>query len=183
MEPTPKDKAALVQMLEELYEKDSNMVKPFLGKDARFMVVYDYATPSEAKAGTLTESKAFSNTNLALWKAHLSKSDAYWTALVKRQKDKKEKVFSNTVLEESFKILLEEIAILRPTVIVCLGTQVAKMFDGSLKGGASDNAGKVLYRADLDCNVMFSINPSMLFFNPDLEPLLTETFETVESML
>jgi DNA polymerase-3 subunit alpha len=158
-------------------------VGPYIGKDMSFMIVYDCATASEAKSGRFTDTRAFASTNLAMHKADLTKADAYFTGLVKRKKEAKEKIFNNTVLEESFKILLEEIAILKPTVVLCLGNQVAKMFDPSLKGGATDNAGKVIYREDLDCNIVVGFNPSQLFFNPDYEPILVELFETVAGML
>jgi DNA polymerase-3 subunit alpha len=160
-----------------------DFVRPHCGSNARFMVVFDCATASEAKSGEFTDTRAFSNTNLAMYKASLTKPEAYFTGLVKRAKDKKEKIFNNSVLEESFKILLQEIDVLKPTVVLCLGNQVAKMFDGSLKGGATDNAGKVIYRSDLDCNVVIGFNPSQLFFNPDYEPILVELFETVSDLL
>lgn len=162
---------------------DKDFVRPHCGKNAKFMVVYDCATASEGKSGVFTETRAFSNQNLAMYKADLTKDDAYFTGLVKRAKDKKEKIFNNSVLEESFKILLQEIDVLKPTVVLCLGNQVAKMFDASLKGGATDNAGKVIYRSDLDANILVGFNPSQIFFNPDYEPILVELFETVVDML
>jgi DNA polymerase-3 subunit alpha len=162
---------------------DKAFVKPCCGRDAKFMVVYDCATATEAKSAIFTETRAFSNQNLAMYKAGLTKDDAYFTGLVKRGKEAKEKIFNNSVLEESFKILLEEIDILKPTVVLCLGSQVSKMFDASLKGTVTDYHGKVIYRNDLDCNILFSINPSTIFFNPDNQSLLEEAFETVADML
>lgn len=184
MAPTRDDKEELMNLLNDLGDALGDaFVNPYFGKDARFMVVYDSAMKSEATSGIFTDTKAFSNTNLAMYKASLTKADAYFTGLVKRQKEAKEKIFTNAVLEDSFKILSQEIAILKPTVILCLGNQVARMFDPTLKGGALDNAGKVIYRDDLDCNIVIGFNPSQLFFNPEYEVILTELFETVESML
>ena len=181
------DRKATDKLLEFLGDLSESLgdgyVGPYTGRNASFMVVYDSATASEAKAGMFTETKGFATTNLAMLKADLNKADAYFTGLVKRKKEAKEKIFNNTVLEESFKILLQEIDILKPTVVLCLGSQVAKMFDGSLKGGATDNAGKVIYREDLDCNIVIGFNPSTLFFNPDYEPILVELFDTVAAML
>jgi DNA polymerase-3 subunit alpha len=179
-------------ILDELFDKvlepvstllDKEFIRPYVGKDARFMIVYDCATASEGKSGQFTETRAFSYQNLAMYKAMLTKGDGYFTGLVKRTKEKKEKTFNNSVLEDSFKILLKEIEVLKPTVVLCLGSQVAKMFDGTLKGGATDNAGKVIYRSDLDCNVIVGFNPSSLFFNPEYESILVELFETVSDML
>lgn len=178
------DKDQLVELHEKIKDQlGDGFVKPHLGKNAKFMVVFDAATKTEAKNGIFTESKGFSSVALALSKSDLGRQDAYWTGLVKRAKERKEKTFDNSVLEESFKILKQEIEILKPTCILCLGTQTARMFEPSLKGGPMDNCGKVIYDKDLDCNVVIGFNPSMLFFNSDLEINLNELFETVESMI
>lgn len=184
MEPTAKAKEDLLEFLKKTGEDiGDGYVSPFAGKNMSMMIAFDCATATEAKNGMFTESKGFSSTQLALHKSDLKKTDVYFTGLVKRAKERKEKIFNNTVLEESFKILLREIEILKPTVIVCLGNQVAKMFDPSLKGGAMDNCGRVIYRDDLDCNVVIGFNPSQIFFNPDYEPKLVELFEEVAEML
>jgi DNA polymerase-3 subunit alpha len=181
---TTGDRLKLSSYLSDVADKmGDNYVKSFMGKDAKYMVVFDAATKTEAKTGMFTDSKGFASINLALYKNSLSKADAYWTGLVKREKEKKEKTFDNKVLEESFKILVGEIEILKPTCIVCLGTQVARMFEPSLKGGPLENSGKVIYSKELDCNILIGFNPSMLFFNPDLEENLNELFETVESLI
>lgn len=174
----------LIKILEPVQTAlDKAWVGPFCGKDASFMVIFDAATATEAKNGAFTETKAFNNIRLAMHKAGLKREDAYWTGLVKRKKETKEKTFNNSVLEESFKILLREIEVLKPTVILALGSQVSRMFDPSLKGNPSDFHGKVLYRDDLDCNIVFSVNPSTIFFNPDNQLLLDEAFEIVADIL
>jgi DNA polymerase III subunit alpha len=184
MEMTKKVKEDIFALHEKLEDElGEGFVKPFVGKTAKFMVVVDSATATEAKNKSFTESKGFSSVAMAMYKSDFARQDTYWTGLVKRQKEKKEKVFNNTVLEESFKILKQEIAILQPTVIVCLGTQVARMFEPSLKGGPMENCGKVIYDASLDCNILIGFNPSMLFFSPDLDVELNELFEIVEGML
>jgi DNA polymerase-3 subunit alpha len=183
MAPAHADKKQLTELIEKLVDEDDNFVKPFMGNNSQFMVVFDSATATEAKNGMFTSSRGFNSIQMALYRSDLDKVDGYWTGLVKRQKEKKEKIFSNVVLENSFEILKQEIAILRPTVILCLGSHIGRMFDPSLKGGAMDNAGKIIYNKEIDCNILFGFNPSMLFFNPDLEPVLTELFETVRIML
>lgn len=184
MAPSHADKTKLNAFLTDLKDKvGKDFVSPFAGKNMRFMVVVDSATKTEATNGSFTESKGFSSVNLALYKNGISKSDAYWTGLVKRQKERKEKTFSNQVLEDSFKILKQEIDILKPTVILCLGTNTARMFDPALKGGPMENSGKVMYSKDLDCNVIIGFNPSMLFFNEELEEDLSELFAIAESLI
>jgi DNA polymerase-3 subunit alpha len=173
----------LLELIGTLKDDNPELVKPFLGQRAKFMVCFDNATTTEAKNGVFTESKGFNSVALSMYKEGMEKADAYWTGLVKRPKAKSEKIFNNTVLEESYKILREEIDILKPTVILCLGSAVSKCFDPSLKGGAMDNAGKILYNAELDCNIMFGINPAQLFFNPDYAETLNELFETVSTMI
>lgn len=184
MKPSPTQKKELVNLLKKWEEElGDSFVYPFIGKNMNFMVVYDCASASEGKSRTFTETKAFSNQNLALHKADLSKADAYFTGLVKRTKEKKEKIFSNSVLEASFKRLLEEVAILKPTCVLVLGSQTARLFDPTLKGSPTDFHGKVIYREDLDCNIVFSVNPNSIFFNPDNQQLINEAFEIVGDMI
>jgi DNA polymerase-3 subunit alpha len=176
-------KNSLGGLLVKLKEEDSRFVMPYLGSTPKFMVVVDSATQTEAKAGKFTESKGFANIAMALHKADLHKSDAYFTGLVKRQKTSKEKTFNNTVLEESFNILKQEIDAIRPPVILCLGSAVSRMFVPTLKGSAQDNALQVHYNAELDCNIVLGFSPGMLHFNPDLEEQLNELFELVAGMV
>lgn len=183
MAPAHADKKKIESLFDKLKEDDDNFVLPFMGSNARFMAVFDSATATEAKNGMFTESKGFNAVNVSLYKAGLAKIDGYWTGLVKRKKEKSEKIFNNVVLEDSFKILQQEIEILKPTVLLCLGTQIARMFDPALKGGAMDNAGKVIYSKELDCNIIFGINPAQIFFNPEYETTLNELFEMIGTML
>jgi DNA polymerase-3 subunit alpha len=176
-------KHSLGSTLIKLKEEDENFVMPFLGASPKFMAVMDSATQTEARAGKFTDSKGFNSVTLALYKAELSKADGYWTGLVKRQKTKKEKTFSNDVLDASFKILLQEIEIIRPPVILCLGSAVSRMFVPTLKGSATDNMLQVHYDPKLDANIILGFSPGMLHFNPDLEESLVELFDLVGSMV
>jgi DNA polymerase-3 subunit alpha len=176
-------KNSLGTLLLKLKEEDPSFVMPLLGKTPKFMVVLDCPSASEAKAGKLTESKAFTSIARALYRADLNKADGYWTSLVKRPKRAKEKLFDNATLEGGFKILKQEIEILKPPAIICLGSNINRMFVPDLKGSATDNAGQVHYSSELDCNIILGFSPGMLFHNRELEEPLNELFETLASLV
>lgn len=176
-------KNKLGTILLKLKDEDDRIVMPTIGKAPKFMVVFDSATATEAKNGRFTETKAFNTIARSLYKADLNKYEGYWTGLVKRAKDKKEKIFDNRTLEHSFNILKQEIEIIRPPVIVCLGSQVNRMFIPSLKGGVMDNAKQVIYNKELDANIVIGFNPSQIFFNEHYGDILDEIFEIVASMV
>lgn len=175
------DKNMIRNLGDKLAEND--LVKPFVGSNARFMAIFDNPTGTEVKNGQFTISKGFTSTELALYRNDLAKADGYWTGLVKRAKEKKEKVFTNEILEKSFEIVKKEIAICKPPVIICLGSNVARMFEPSQKGGMADNAGRVIYCEEYDCNVVFGFSPGQIFFDPDKQETLNEVFEIVSSLL
>jgi DNA polymerase III subunit alpha len=176
-------KNSLGGMLIKLKEEDKRFIVPCLGSTPKFMAVYDSATASEGKSGKFTDSKGFATIARALYKADLNKADGYWTGLVKRVKGKGEKIFDNSTLEGGFKILQKEIEIIKPPVIVCLGSNVSRMFIPTLKGGPAENALQVHYNAELDANIVLGFSPGMCFFNPDLEDTLVELFELVAGMV
>lgn len=183
MAPSASDKSKLNKLFEECEAKDKNFVRPFLGKEPLFMVIVDSASKTEAKNGQFTMTKAFGTIESSLAKADLSKANGYWTGVVKREKTSKEKTFDNATLEAGYKILREEIALLRPPVILALGNAANKMFYPELKGSAVENAGKIIYDKATDTNIVIGFNPNQIIFNDELGEVLTELFEQIGEML
>jgi DNA polymerase-3 subunit alpha len=177
------DKSNLNKLFNTIKAANPDTTMPFVGKTPRLMIVFDNASATEEKEGQFTISKAFKTLELALMRNGLSKADVYFTGVVKRGKKKGEKLFSNETLENAYADLRKEIDIIRPPVIVALGTNAARFFNPAMKGSALDNSGTVIYDKSMDTNVVLGFAPSQIFFNPELEEKLNELIELVSEMI
>jgi DNA polymerase III subunit alpha len=176
-------KAKLGELVNEYREKhgpagdgDGIPVKPCMGKSAKFMVIFDAPTNSEDTAGILTFGNGFPTVADALSEAGLTRSDAYWTSLIKRPKA------GSSITPAEHKTYLpyleREIELLKPTLIVLLGSTVVRHFIPGFKGKASEEAGKVVYDEKLDANILIGFNPGEVWFDPEKQIKLNEVFET-----
>lgn len=183
MEIDPAAKSKLVKYLEKIKEEDPNVTLPFIGKTPKIMVIFDNASNQEADNKQFTVSKSFSNVEVAAYKAGLRKEDIYWTGLVKRKKKKGEKIFSNETLDEAYKLLQEEIDIVKPPIILALGSNIGKFFNPTMKGAAIDSAGHVIYDRISDCNIIQGFAPGQIYFDPEKQETLDNLFELAADML
>lgn len=161
--------------------EDGICVKPLMGGDARFMVIYDAPNSGEEREGQMTRSEAFNSTLEALNDNELERTDGYYTALIKRPKAGKQVVPKE--IELYLPYLLEEIKILQPTVIVLLGSMTARHFLPDLKGKASESAGKIVYSKELDANLVIGFNPGEIWHDPDKQLLLNDVFKSVAELV
>lgn len=161
--------------------EDGIIVKPCMGKRASFMTIFDAPTNSEEVNGVLTYGNNFGTIKMALADNGLERSDGYWTSLIKRPKEGKQ--VSVDEIKRYSEYLNKEIEILRPSVIVLMGTQTVRHFIPGFKGKASDEAGKVIYNEALDCNMIIGFNPGEVFFDPEKQDLVNDIYYQVESML
>jgi DNA polymerase-3 subunit alpha len=161
--------------------EDGICVKPMMGGAAKFMVIYDAPNSGEEKQGQMTQSEAFSSTLEALMENDLTKASGYYTALIKRPKEGKQ--VSAKEIDIYLPYLKEEIALLKPPVIVLLGSITVRHFLPDLKGKASESAGKVVYNKELDANLVVGFNPGEIWHDPDKQVLLNEVFRVVSEQL
>ncbi|CCG43329.1 DNA polymerase III subunit alpha [Magnetospirillum molischianum] len=178
--------AATVEAIKELVREyravdDGIHPKPFLGKRSKFMVIADAPNWAEEKHDQITAGDGFAYVEEAMTAAGLVKSDGYWTTLVKAPK--REKQLTNDEINTYVPFLHREIEILKPPVIVCLGSAVAKHFLGALKGGIMDHAGKVIFDPTLDASIVVGINPGMIKFDPAKQTVLNDVFKSVADMV
>jgi DNA polymerase III subunit alpha len=162
-------------------EEDEKPVKPLLGKDAKFMAIFDAPTRGEEEVSTMTCHDNFVWTLRSSSGVGYSRSDAYWTALIKEQKLGKQ--VSPDETKKWAPVLEREIEILKPPVIVLLGSAIVRHFFPDLKGKASESAGKVVYSKDLDANLVIGFNPAEIYYDPDKQTLLDEVFAAVAGIL
>lgn len=157
-------------------------VLPRMGKTPKFMVVFDAPNNREEREGKMLDKDA-SDILKALFAEMggvLNINDGYYTALVKSPKN--DKMLSNEQINGCSDYLMKEIEILKPPVIVTLGSAAQRFFAPGLKGGA-ELAGKVVYRPDLDASIVFGINPQQLYFDPSKLKYLEACFKQVQEII
>ncbi len=153
---------------------DGQGVKPVMGKDARFMAIFDAPTSDEEKQGMFSYGNNFGSIASALADAGLGRSDGYWTGLIKRPKEGKQ--VSPAEIATYVGYLDKEIDLLKPPVIVLLGSQVVRHFFPDFKGKASDAAGKVIYSKRYDANFIIGFNVGEIYHDPDKQVAMDEVF-------
>jgi DNA polymerase-3 subunit alpha len=119
----------------------------------------------------------------ALKDVGLQPADGYFTSLVKAVKPKEQKAIANEQINGCSVWLQKEIEILKPPVIIAMGSNAVRYFAPGVKGTPADLAGKVIYRADLDASIIFGLNPGQLFHDPSKIRLVETTFQKLEELL
>lgn len=147
----------------------------------KFMVVADCPSWQEEKANKLLEGEASEFIKAAIKDAGLSVSDGYFTTLVKAKKS--DKFLTNAQINGCARHLEREIELIKPAIIVALGSASIKRFLPGLKGGSSEMAGKVVYDPKLDASIVCGINAQQLLFDPSKMSILQETFAKVADIL
>jgi DNA polymerase-3 subunit alpha len=109
-----------------------------------------------------------------------SQGDLYVTALIKRPKEGKQ--VSAEEIRDYAPWLKEEIAILKPPVIIALGSATVRYFVAELKGKASEHAGKIVYLKEHDANLVLGFSPGEIYHDPEKGLLLEEVFEQAASL-
>lgn len=160
---------------------DGQPIKPFIGKTASFMIIADAPTNSDEVNGVLGASMSSAAVLKALDGAGLTKNDVYWTSLLKRPK-MSTRIEPNEVQIDS-PYLEQEIDLLRPPIIVLLGSNVTRHFIPNVKGKASDQAGKVVYNDKYDCNLVIAFSPREILHNSEKQDNMNEAFIHVAELL
>ncbi|CDT53708.1 putative DNA polymerase III subunit alpha [Vibrio coralliirubri] len=156
--------------------------KPYLPKRAKFVVVTDAPTWTEVEKGQMTEGKGYKPVIEAMQSAGLKRSDAYHTAFLKSEKNKGEKI-SNQMAIDYGSILDKELEILKPSVVVALGSVSIRHLAPDVKGSWEELAGQSHYCAKRDMTILFGINPAMLYFEPARASYLENVFEQTADII
>lgn len=186
-------KVELVSMMEKWRENppesvgEAVFVGPRMGKQPKFMVVFDGPGYHDEQAGRFA-TNGMDAVEEALDAAGLEISDGYWTGLCKTPKKKGEKLYLPETIHDFAKLLDEEVAMLNPQVILCLGTNSARHFYKGMKGSITEHAGKIVYQKatdglDNDRNIVIGITPGMIYFDNTKQVLLDEVFQIISDMI
>jgi DNA polymerase-3 subunit alpha len=177
-------KAKLGQIITEYRQAeggDGQGVKPTMGKNAKFMVIFDAPSRSEEQMGAFSWGDNFHSVACSLSDAGLERADAYWTGLIKRPKEGKQ--VSPAEINKYVGYLDKEIDLLKPPAIVLLGSTTVRHFFPDFKGKASDQAGKVIYSKRYDANFVIGFNPGEIYHSPEKQADMDEVFATVASFI
>lgn len=154
-----------------------------MGAKPKFMVVFDAPSWKEEREGKMLEGDNAAIIKAALSEIGMNAADGYYTALVKSAKPKDQKQLSNEQINGCSQWIKQEIEILKPPVIIAMGSNAVRYFAPGIKGSPSDLAGKVIYNKELDASVIFGINPGSLFHDPGKIKLIQAAFEKLGQLL
>ena len=147
----------------------------------KFMVVTDSATWEEEKKDQLLHGDAADFVKAAIKDAGLSVGDGYYTTLVKAKKPKDQKFLTNAQLNGCRQFIERELELIKPSVIVALGSNTIKHFIPGAK--PSELAGKAIYDAKLDATIVCGLNPIQVVMDASKIDVLAETFNKVAEVL
>lgn len=147
----------------------------------KFMVVTDCPTWEEEKKDQLLTGEAADYIKFAIKDAGLNVADGYYTTLVKAKKS--DKFLTNAQINGCSRFLERELELVKPAVIVALGSAAIKHFVPGLKGGTAELAGKVIYDPKLDASIVCGINAQQCIFDPTKAEVLSGVFEKVAEII
>jgi DNA polymerase-3 subunit alpha len=196
----PKDKATKDVLIDALNDPETRadpvfasapFVAPRMGTRPKFMAVFDGPTGSDVKAKNprFASGNAFETLAEILDEHGLELNDGYWTGLNKVPKAEGEKFYTGAQIAANSPILKRELELLKPQVVLTLGTAAMRFFDSKVKGGCQDNAGRISYHKESspgaadDFNLVIGITPGMLYFDPSRAELLEKAVAAVAEMV
>jgi DNA polymerase-3 subunit alpha len=147
----------------------------------KFMVVSDCPSWQEEKADKMLEGDAADFIKEAIKAAGLNPAEGYYTSLVKAKKN--DKFLSNGQINNCKGFLQRELELIKPAVIVALGSATIKHFVPGIKGGTAELAGKVIFDKTLDASVVCGINAQQVLFDPAKADVLAAVFEKTAEIL
>lgn len=163
--------------------KDEEHCIPIAGSKIKFMVITDSPNSSEIEAGKALQGNNCKFMTAAIKEARLSKSNGYYTHLVKVAKSKESKVFANEVLLNCTKFIDEEIRIVNPGVIVAMGGATIRHFFPDIKGSWSELCGRVIYHKELNASIVLGVNPAMAYFREEVVGMMVDIFNKVNQIV
>lgn len=147
----------------------------------KYMVVADGPNWEEEKADKLLEGETAKIVKAVIAEAGLSVGEGYFTSVVKAKKN--DKFYTSAQLNGCKQYLLRELELVRPSVIVAMGSAAIKHFVPGHKGSAAELVGKAIYDAKLDATIVCGLNPAQIMFDPSKLGGLQKTFEKVAEIL
>lgn len=151
------------------------------GGTVKFMVVSDCPTWQEEKSGKFLDGDAADCVREAIAAAGLKTNDGYYTSLVKAKKS--DKFLTNGQINGCAAFIKREIELVKPAIIIALGSATIKHFLPGVKGSTAELAGKVVFDPKLDASIVCGINAQQVHFDPSKQEVLNQAFVKVAEIL
>lgn len=161
--------------------KDGMPCKTHFGRSARVMIITDAPGAEEEGNGIIGYSRSNTSVTDAMMDAGMTMQDVYWTSLIKRPKRGGRITGDEIAAYKPY--LMREIEMLKPPVIVTLGSTISREFLPNLRGKVSEMAGDVSYFADLDANVVLGFSPGEIYHSPEKQEQMNKIFNVVKELL
>lgn len=152
-----------------------------LGSKMKFMVVSDCPTWEEEKKDKLLEGEAAQYIKAAIKEAGLSLGDGYYTTLVKAKKSDKQ--LSAEQINGCAPYLEREIELLKPAVIVAMGSATIKRLLPDVKAKPSEMVGKAYFNPKLDAMIVCGLNAQQCLFDASKLNGIIKAFEEVKEII
>jgi len=151
-----------------------------VGKDPKLAVILD--APFDDYQDPVNQYSYQEFVAPSMHEAGLSIHDVVWTYLGRRPKRKSERELPAAEFAAALPFLKEEIAILRPPVIVLLGPNTIKTFFPDIKSVA-EHIGRKTYSAELDATVIIGFNPTQIYHDADKRAVLADVFREAKKLV
>jgi DNA polymerase III subunit alpha len=156
-----------------------NAVDPFLGANARMLIVLDAPFNDDCELKRQYSYQSF--VEPALHDAGLTADDCMFSWVVRRPKAKGEREMPAAEIAKSIPYLMKDIEIAKPPVIVLLGPVAIKSFFPEIKGIA-DHIGRKSFSASLDATLIIGFNPTQIWHDADKKNVLQNVFEEAKKL-
>lgn len=166
-------KEELTKLYMDLREEGA-IVLPRFGKKPKMVIVFEAPTFRDEKAGKLMETDNAGFVKEALKACGMSMADVYVTTYLKRPKAEKTPTGEETAFSKPF--FAREMELLKPPVIVTLGSFVSRELCPDERGGVMELSGKVIFNKERDASIVVGISPGMIFHDPAKQAMLNEAF-------
>lgn len=156
---------------------------PRLGAKAKVMMVFDSPNFKEARDGKMMGGDSGDLIKAALSDVGLDFRDFYFTSLVKSPKPSGEKALTNEQINACSEILKQELEILKPAVVVAMGTNAIRFFVPGIKGSPAEIAGKVIFDPKLDASIVLGLSPGSVYYDPSKIKLIQDVMSKISDLI
>lgn len=161
-------------------ELGTSAVPSYLGKNPKIMMIFDAPL---SDVDPLPRSFSFTQfVGPALSEAGLSVDDAVWSYLIRRPLTKQEREPPAEELAKHIKYVQQEIAIMRPPVVVLLGGAAVKSFFPDMKR-PSEHVGHKSFSSLLDATVIVGFKPTQIYHDANKKDKLVEIFTEAKRLI